>query len=239
MSAPFDQTPDDRLSRINTVATLSPNAQFERYHLAARKYVAKLVCGDEDATQEILVELMNKFRDGLVKKWQGRGQGRFRDYLKTTLRNEVRDYARQQSRRREQLWSDLAHLPDVEAPSDAPDTWISDYVQDLLARVRKKIAVSSSDPVILAILESGSAEEDMTSAELAARLSERTGIPFSAASVRQRKHRVLPLFARLLRDEVASELESPTPESVEAELRILGLLRYVEKYLKETAEDDR
>jgi hypothetical protein len=232
MSQPPDSPVDDHLSRISTRPTLPPHAQIERYRLAATRYVGHLVHGDREATQAVLDQLVDKFFDGLLKKWDGRG--RFRDYLKVTLRNAVRDCARGKARCRERLWADLAQLPDVEYQPGGADPWVELYAADLLALVRKALA-AEDDPVlntvIEALLELG---EELSSVELAKRLEACTRKPCSEENARKTKERARRRLAKALLNEVRSVIETPTDDNVVAELRELGLYRYVEKYWDET-----
>ena len=69
-------------------------------------------------------------------------------------------------------------------------------------------------------------EPGLRSPELAARLGELLGKPYTAAAARQQLHRAREKFADLLLNEVAESLQKPTVEALEQELLDVGLLDY-------------
>src|SRR5262249_37881012 len=72
---------------------------------------------------------------------------------------------------------------------------------------------------------------DRDSKSLAAQVTQLTGLQLNAEGFRQRLSRARRVFARLVVQEVAETLQNPTPDQVEDELVVLGLMGYVRRYL--------
>jgi hypothetical protein len=81
------------------------------------------------------------------------------------------------------------------------------------------------------VLRCRAAQPDLSSEQLAERLTKQLGKAFTAAGVRQSLHRGHDLFADLLVQEVAASLRSLTVEEIEEELRDLSLLAYCQPAL--------
>ncbi len=67
---------------------------------------------------------------------------------------------------------------------------------------------------------------DLSSTDLAAQLTARSGKGTTAEAVRQTIHRARKQFAVFLAEEVGQSLAHPTPDAVAQELAELGLLEY-------------
>ena len=83
---------DPEPSRFGMISThqdvlASVDGLFQRYGRAIRGYL-QAVLGDEDAVQDVLLELRVKMLDGRLARWAP-GQGKFRFYLKRSVLNEA------------------------------------------------------------------------------------------------------------------------------------------------------
>jgi len=201
-----------------------------RYLPAVRRYVGALVRNDQDAddiAQDVVLRLMSGDFAGADPE-----RGRFRDLLKTAIRNMVRNFWDRQKRRRPAAL-DVASL---EAAADPPDEgpWLAAWRRSLLDLAWKALEQHERDrpgSVAYTLLRLRTDHPDDTSEQLAARLSERTGRPHRAATARQQLRRARLQFADLLVAEVANGLDAPTPDRVEDELIALGLFELVRDFL--------
>jgi hypothetical protein len=108
------------------------------------------------------------------------------------------------------------------------------YRNEVLDAARKELqAYQDRTPGnVFAILIDLLVEDDESdSTELAMRLSRVTGSPCTPENARKQKERARRKFAEILQDLIRTTLEEPTPQEIENELRILGILDYVAGFL--------
>lgn len=200
-----------------------------RYSSSVRRYVAVMVRDPhvaDEVAQEVMVRLM-KGDFGVADPQRGR----FRDLLRHSIRNMVRNHYAKENRRTG-VPLDEQFLPGEE---DAlADPWLNEWVRSVLdltwkALERYQSETSGSVPYTVLRLRSEHADED--SKQLAQRLSDATGRPFNAAAARQQLRRARLRFAQLLVEEIARGLHDPSPEMVENELTSLELMSYVRDFL--------
>jgi hypothetical protein len=244
-----ERTPDPggRPQEISGISThLSILAEPEHllccYGKAIRGYLEALL-GPEGA-DEVARDFTVKILRGDFARWAP-GQGRFRDYLKTAVWNAACDWHRraQRSRRRE---VSLEELPDLAAGPDArPDLWLGLYRSAVFGAALQALArYQQSHPgnvfyTLVRLLEDESIADGSPTpdyASLAARLTEVTGrrIPYTEDNARQQTSRARRKLAEFLLEEVRRTLETPTPEQLEAEVRLLGLTTYLANLLSAT-----
>ena len=219
---------DQRLSRITTLWTLhvrahSPDAVaaaraelLYRYRAAAYRYVLAAV-RDADATDDLTQDFAVRFLRGDFRHADP-GRGRFRDYLRTALSHLVTDY----QRAKKHAPGPLAVEP--AAPEDADTTFHTAWREELTERTWQRLA--GEQPTGHAVLRLRVEEPELTSAQMAERLTEKLGRAQTAEGVRKALQRAHERFAEVLLDEVAATLEKPTVAELEAELQELGLTRY-------------
>ena len=201
-----------------------------RYSPAVCRYVGAMIRNDQDAddvSQDVVLRLLAGDFAGADPQ-----RGRFRDFLKTAIRNMVRNFWSRQKRRRP-VDVDVGRL---ESEQDDPDEgpWLAAWrrsVLDLAWKALEQHQRSRAGSVCYTLLRLRTDHPDDTSEQLAARLSEQAGKPFRAAAVRQQLHRARSRFAELLVDEVANGLDGPTPQRTEDELIALGLWELVRDFL--------
>ena len=141
-----------------------------RYSPAVKRYVAALVQNKQDAedlAQDVVVRLLaGDF--ALADP----NRGRFRDLLKTAVRNMVRHYWQRQKRRRTVAWE-----PDSleqEAEEDLQDPWLSSWrntVLDLAWRALQQEQRRRTGNVDYTLLRLRADHPDDSSEQLAARFA--------------------------------------------------------------------
>lgn len=200
-----------------------------RYAPAIRGYVRAIMRGDAEA-DAVAQDAVLKLLEG---KFAGAdpARGRFRDLLKTSVRNLCRShFARGQKR------ATVDYDPDQTAaePETADDPWEELWRNQLLQAAWDALAdYERSHPgsVTYRVLRLRFDDPEASGEALAARLAAAIGKPVQAAAYRQQLRRARLRFAEHLLLAVADSLEQPNPDRVEEELAALGLLPYVVDFL--------
>jgi RNA polymerase sigma factor (sigma-70 family) len=206
-------------------ATAARELLWLRYGGAVRRYVATAVDDPEDAD-----DLAQEFGLALV-----RGDfhqvdprlGRFRDYVKTVLFRMVSEHRQRQARVRRLNGVKTRSASSItNDANDREERFRCEWRDHLLARAWE--ALAQSLPAQHVVLRFRSEHPAMSSAESAEVLSRLQGRRVTAAGLRQMLVRARTSFSRLLLDEVAQSLETPSAEALQAELAELRLLSYCE-----------
>ena len=230
-----EQRPGSRLEEISTRwSQVGDPLQFVmRYGPAIEKYLAALI-GDRDAaadvSQEFLIRMMqHRFASASPE------EGRFRQYLKTSVRNAARMYFRRKNSQKDvNVDADwLLEQPDRETHADAE--WLAEWRRCVLDRTwaalhrQQQSTPGSLGYSVMRIAFDFGEQEDSTA--LARRLSTSLGRDVRPDAFRKQLSRARRLFAELLVSEVARTLQDPTPEDVESELAETGLMPFIRSYL--------
>jgi RNA polymerase sigma-70 factor (ECF subfamily) len=225
-----DAGPKAALDQISTRWSLiSDPVQFVlRYAPAIRQYLEALLKDPDDAEEVAQDFFLAGLQRGFLRTDDLRG--RFRDYLKTGVRNAALTHLR---RRKSSHASgpDPAQLP---APSGAEDEWVAGWRRCLLDRAWQALdrhQARSPGNLGYTVLRLAAGHPDEDSEALAARAAVLAGRPLRADAFRKQLSRARRLFAEFLAAEVAQTLEAATPERLEDELSDLGLMAYVRAYL--------
>ena len=193
-----------------------------RYSSAIRSYIRAITQSEEkadDLAQDAVVRLLKGDFAGADPD-----RGRFRDLLKTAIRNMVRNHWKHEATRSTVAF-DLETAPGEVEPENA-DPWEAGWrrtVLDLaLARLQD---VERETPKNLAhtLLLTRIKYPDATSQQLAEIVQKATGQEIRADTLRQKLRRARIRFAELLIQEVADGLADPTADRIEEELLTLGL----------------
>jgi len=231
--------PAKRLSRLDAITThwsrVDDLSYFVlRYELAVRKYLASLL-KNPDAVQDVIHEVLL----GILKRGLGQikgNAGRFRDYLRTSLRHAVFQYWRKQAKSTsaEAVPEDVVDAQP--APEDEMDrVWLAQWRECLLDRTWKTYKHLQDQGKInngfYTILKLAVDYPGMTSTALAAKAEAELQRPIRPDTYRQLLRRARRRFAELLRDEVARTLDDPTPEALVDEFIDLGMLDYMRDYI--------
>lgn len=209
-------------------ATAARQTLVLRYAKAIRRYVGGMVKSTADAdelAQDAILRLMAGDFAGANPD-----RGRFRDLLKTAVRNMVHNHwAKTNRRRASELDVNLV------ASADQPDAeWDAAWRQAVLdlawagLRDHQRANPGNHAHTVLRLrLEFPEIESDV----LATKLSEQIGSLVRADTCRQMLRRARLRFAEVLVREIGVGLADPSPTRVSEELAALGLLEYVKDFL--------
>jgi RNA polymerase sigma factor (sigma-70 family) len=211
------------------------NALVMRYRKAMRSYLGRFLQNEADAdevAQDVLVKMLKGQFAGVTAS-----RGRFRDYLKVSVRNAALNHIRRQDKG---ATIDPEILGSDSAGRAAEEDWLANWRRILLESARQSLAAYQKQRpgnVYATLLDLLAEFPDDDSEELARRLEKVLGQRYRADAVRKQISRARRKFAELLVDEVRRTLDEPSPDQVETELTELGLLSYIQDFLPgETAE---
>ncbi len=207
-----------------------------RYAPAVRRYVSAMLRDDERAdevAQDAVVRLLKGDFAGADPD-----RGRFRDLLKTAVRNMVKDaWAKENRRAARPLPGDAAGAGGGGKNDGGPaDVWAEQWRTRVLDLAWAELKQHERDhPASLAhrALRLRAEAPDDAAEELARRLSRETGEPVRADRFRQLLRRARVRFAEALVAEIGAGLDAPTPERIEDELIALGLHTQIRGLLPE------
>ncbi len=193
-----------------------------RYASAIRKFVQIVVKEDhlaDELAQDAIIRLLKGDFSGADPN-----RGRFRDLLKTAIRNMARNHWAK-ANRRSSVTFDL-HLIESDEPNELDELWTTqcrDMVLSVAWQRLQEWESSNTDSLAFTVLKLRSQYPDDSSSQIAERLSEKLGKPFKADTTRQKLRRARVRFADYLVSEIADGLADPTPENLKEELVSLGL----------------
>jgi Sigma-70 region 2 len=231
---PSSRPPGERLDRISTEwSRLDDPAHFViRYAPAVQKYLGAILRDPADA-EEVAQEFVLK----VVEKGFGHARpdgGRFRDYLKASLRNAALTHLRKRTARPAGDSAILDELPAPPAEAAADAAWLAEWRGCLLERAWHALDAhqrGSPGNLFYTVLRLTVDHPGEDSPALAARAATESGRPLKPDAFRKQLSRARQCFADLLVREVAQTVEPPSPERVAEELTELGLMEYVRDYL--------
>lgn len=203
-----------------------------RYAESVRNYLRVLLRDDQaadDVAQEFFLSVV---AHGFVRASSDRG--RFRDYLKVSVRHAALSFLRKRRRQPDPLSAEMLQFVSDESASTGDSEWLSFWRQCLLERGWRGLERhehAAPECLYHTVLRLTVDHADEDSAKLAERISRQTGRPVRADAYRKQLSRARRMFAELLVREVAVTLEEASPELVEDELRETGLLHYILPFL--------
>lgn len=238
---------DERIEAIQTRWSLIRNAHLAgqpesaaearrllvmRYAPAVRRYLGGIVRNDEDAdelSQDIMLRLMRGDFAGADPT-----RGRFRDLLKTALRNMVRT-SWQKAGRRKTVDAEL-DLIGNEEDSARDAEWTQQWRKAVLDHTWNRLLTEEGGKPGPAwhVLKLKTDYPDASSENLADLMSRKTGTTIRADNCRQILKRARTRFAAHLLDEIRAGLDSESEDRLQEELAALGLLELVRDYLPES-----
>lgn len=200
---------------------ISDPVQFVmRYAPAIRRYLAAIVKNPDDLDDVIQDFLTRVVERGFAPEQVTRG--RFRDYLKASIRNAALTRLRKKSVP-QATEAQIESLAAEDGESGWVDEWRSTTLEQALERLEdhERLAPEGRLHTVITL---ATEQPNADSATLARLVLERTGRPMTAEGFRKQLSRARVRLAELLVDEVRRTLEDPTPEQIDAELADLGLL---------------
>jgi RNA polymerase sigma factor (sigma-70 family) len=195
-----------------------------RYAPAIRSFVFGFIRDEhqaDDVAQDVMVRLLQGDFAGADPS-----KGRFRDLLKTAVKNMVRNLWDKQKVRRAVDIDDI----DFGEFGNEDSLWEQGFGSRILDLAWKQLQAyehSNLGSLPFTLLKLRTAFPDDTSAQLSEKLSLALGRSFRPDQVRQQLSRARARFSQILVDEVADQMANPSKEKVEEELCSLGLLAYV------------
>ncbi|HMP79959.1 MAG TPA: sigma-70 family RNA polymerase sigma factor [Pirellulaceae bacterium] len=195
-----------------------------RYLPAVRRYVGAIMGNTDEAddlAQEFSLRLMKGDFAGADPH-----RGRFRDLLKTAVRNMVRKHWEKSNRRRP-VEADLSMLGDS-SDDDRDAHWTAAWQQSVLDQTwARMLAEDQGSPSPgFRLLKLRVKNPDASSEELAEELSRRLQKEIKPDTCRQMLKRARHRFAAHLLDEIKASLDDESDERVQQELADLGLLTW-------------
>jgi RNA polymerase sigma-70 factor (ECF subfamily) len=238
-----------RLSQISTAWTLLAQARdrsddpearawaalIERYHEAAYRYLVA-VARDPDVAAELFQEFALRFLRGDFGR-ADRSRGRFRDYLKSSLRHLVAEYHRQGARRPEgPLGSVALAAPQEEATPAEDEEFLTAWRKALLDRAMQALKAGQKEggAPYHAVLKAHTDRPELTSSQLAEHLTATLGPAesFTDAGVRKLLQRARETYTDLIVEEVAGSVPTRDRDRLERELIDLGFHGYCRRALE-------
>ena len=206
-----------------------------RYSPAIRRYLGAITRDSDEAdelSQEVVVRMLRGDFGGADPD-----RGRFRDFLKTCIRNMARNFWSRKNRRKT-AGVELEALQ-IDDDAEDPDAWLNAWQNNLLDLAWLELEnhqKSHAGSVAYTVLRLRSDDPDASSEELAQRLSEEVGKPVRADTARQQLKRARERFATMLLQCVADGLDNPSADRVQEELIAVGLFEQIRSYLPADGE---
>jgi DNA-directed RNA polymerase specialized sigma24 family protein len=195
-----------------------------RYAAAVRKYLGGILRDSEQAdelSQDVIVRLLRGDFAGADPN-----RGRFRDLLKTAVRNLAHKHW-EKSKVRKTVAAELdlvsGDAPNEEAWQTAWQGTVVDHVWSILEEDER----AEKGVPAFTVLKLRTEYPDESSDQLAERLSRQMGTTIRPDAWRQMLRRARVKFAEALVEEVRVGLDDPSSGSVQEELAAMGLLEYV------------
>lgn len=226
----------DRGPELGSISTewslvFDPVHFVDRYEKAIKKYLCALLKNQNDAEDVAQDFFLWVTANGFPRA--RRERGRFRDYLKVSVKNWALNFMR---RKRSPLnHPELSALPNREEPTQETDQeWLRQWRRCILERAWRVLEAHqnrSGNDIYYTVLRLAASRPEEDSKTLANHASTILGRPIRADAFRKQLSRARRLFAELLVKEVAQTLDFPVPALVEEELAELGLMSYVGQFL--------
>lgn len=233
---------DERIEAIPTRWSLVRNAHLEgrpeslaemrqmlvlRYAPAVKRYVGAIVRDYDEAdelAQDVLLRLMRGDFAGADPS-----KGRFRDLLKTAIRNMIRNHWEKKNRRRST--SEGLDLVQDHSEEDQESNWTAAWQRSVLEHTwARMLAEDNGQPgPAYQLLKLRAEFPEASSEELAERLGKQLDSEIRPDNCRQMLRRARSRFAKHLLDEVRAGLDDESENRLQEELAALGLLNWVKE----------
>jgi RNA polymerase sigma-70 factor (ECF subfamily) len=198
---------------------------LQRYTAAVYRYLLSLV-HDADVANELFQEFALRLVRGAFQQVDPQ-RCRFRDYLRSCLRNLAIDHHRRQRAALQPLGAlEPAVQDDLAATADAK--FLTIWREELLKRSLQALAAleQQTGQQLYTVLQLRMEQPQLHSPEMAAWLAAKVGKPVTAAWVRKRLYVAREKLGELLVEEIRQSLDNPSEEAIVQELIELHLLEY-------------
>ena len=202
-----------------------------RYASAIRSYCRAILGTDDGAdelSQDVIVRLLKGDFGGADPD-----RGRFRDLMRTAIRNMARNHWKRESKRSHAVLIEES----VEGQEDEQaDPWLQQWRDTILENTWRELEHwqhQHAGSCLYSVLRTRSDHPTATSEQLSELVSQQLGRSINAGTVRQNLKRARTKFTELLVEEVADGLDDPTRDRVQDELIALGLWDLVKDVLPE------
>jgi RNA polymerase sigma-70 factor (ECF subfamily) len=203
---------------------------MERYSGSVYRYLLGAL-RDRDAADDLFQEFALRFLRGDFKNANPE-RGRFRDFVKTALFHLIVDHQNRRKARPQTMAVEEGGLePATYDLHYSEQEFLLSWRNEVLSRAWEALAADS--PVYYRVLRLRAEQPDLSSAQMAERLSAGQDKPVKPDWVRQTLKRARERFAELLLADLASSLETPSRERLEQELTDLQLLHYCQQALQQ------
>ena len=243
----------DRLSRIDTLWSVIRRAHgqdmdacrsaqqqlLDHYGLAIRRYLGAALRA-ETAVDAVFQEFGLAFVRGDYQSAHPE-RGKLRSFLKTVLFRLVADYRRTLYRREAPAAEVAEEIQAVEGDPFVEEEQFTTAWRDTLLELawkRMESTEKETQKTLFTVLRYRVDHPELSSSELASRLTDKLGRPISPANARVLTHRAREKFTKHLIDEVLPSLTEPTLECLEEELIELDLIVYCRDALQQMRQKE-
>jgi RNA polymerase sigma-70 factor (ECF subfamily) len=243
--------PDQRLNQIATLWTLvrrahadagedglaARHALLERYNGAIRRYLLGAL-HDADAADELAQDFAARFLHGDLRHADPE-RGRFRDFVKGVLFHLLADYHNRRARQPAPLSSNFEPGESCSLSAEREREFLTAWRDELLSRTWSALEAheKAHGQPYYTVLRFRADHPDLSSSQMAERLSVVLGKALTAAGVRKTLERARDCFADLLLEEIAQGLEGGSLDRLEEELIDLGLLEHCRSALERRRQE--
>ncbi len=204
---------------------------LDRYGAAVRRYLGGAL-RDSVAADDLYQDFAMRFLRGDFHAANPE-KGRFRNFLKTILFRMVADFHRQQQRQRFVPMDD--HIPSADEQELRERQFTQVWRDEILKRAWSELAAleRESGKPWYSVMRLRVENPELSSGQLAERLSVQIDRPISKANLRVILHRARDQFSEALINAIADSLASGSIDEIEEELADLELLGYCQQALKD------
>lgn len=222
-----------QMSVVGQSASSAREQMVMQYAPAIRRFVQLLVRDPDKAdelSQDAVVRLLKGDFAGADPQ-----RGRFRDLLKTAVRNMARnDWNRESRRQGVEFDLELLDGDETDAASRWEQEWTSrwrDTIMNLVWERLQQWEQQQPNSVAYTVLRLRAEKPEANSTELAELLSLQSGRSFKPDATRQQLRRARIRFTELLIEEIVNGMDDPDQQQITEELITLGLYASVKDVL--------
>jgi RNA polymerase sigma factor (sigma-70 family) len=205
---------------------------MERYSGSVYRYLLGAL-HDRHAADDLFSEFTLRFLQGAFKNANPE-KGRFRDFVKTALYHLICDYQNKGKKAPHQLLDDRSGAgpvaPDLQYDEEG---FVESWRNDILSRAWQALETASQTKGqnYYRVLRLKAECPDLSSQQIAERLTTELGESFTDDGVRQMLKRAREKFSMHILEDLARSLSDPTRETLEQELIDLKLHSYCKKFV--------